>query len=104
MKSFKDYLTESKKTYAFKIKVAGDLPEGFSNDLRGAMNKFSIANLTKGKSSPIQENLADFPQLKKAKLDQDAQGKDPEGSGAIAGEGVLITDRNSLLEKLRNMK
>lgn len=64
MKSFKDYLTESKKTYAFKIKVAGDLPEGFSDDLRSAMNKFSIANLNKGKTSPIQENQADFPQLK----------------------------------------
>ncbi len=64
MKSFKDYLTESKKTYAFKIKVAGKLEDGFAEDLRAAMTKFSIANLSKGKSSPIQENQTDFPQLK----------------------------------------
>jgi len=50
MKSFKDYLTESKKTYAFKIKVAGKLGEGFAEDLRSAVSKFSIANLSKGKA------------------------------------------------------
>jgi dissimilatory sulfite reductase (desulfoviridin) alpha/beta subunit len=27
MKSFKDYLTESKKTYDFKVKIAGDCPK-----------------------------------------------------------------------------
>ena len=64
MKSFKDYLTESKKTYAFKIKVAGKLGEGFAEDLRSAVSKFSIANLSKGKSSPIQETQIDFPNLK----------------------------------------
>ena len=64
MKSFKDYLTESKKTYAFKIKVAGKLGEGFAEELRSAVSKFSIANLSKGKSSPIQETQMDFPNLK----------------------------------------
>lgn len=64
MKSFKDYLTESKKTYAFKIKVAGKLEDGFAEDLRAAVSKFSVANLSKGKTSPIQENQTDFPQLK----------------------------------------
>lgn len=64
MKSFKDYLTESKKVYAFKIKVAGKLAENFADDLRAAVSKFSIANLSKGKSSPVQESQADFPQLK----------------------------------------
>lgn len=64
MKSFTEYLTESKKTYAFKIKVAGELPEGFEEDLRGAMTKFSIVNLSKGKRSPIQEVQLDFPELK----------------------------------------
>ena len=64
MKSFTEYLTESKKTYAFKIKVAGDLPEGFETDLRDAVTKFSIVNLSKGKRSPIQEVQLDFPELK----------------------------------------
>ena len=34
MKSFTEYLTESKKTYKFKIGVANELPEGFSENLK----------------------------------------------------------------------
>ena len=41
-------------------------------------------------------------QLKKQKLDQDANNAD-EGIN-ITGDGVIITDRNSLLEKLKQMK
>lgn len=41
-------------------------------------------------------------QLKKQKLDQDANNAD-EGV-TLQGDGVIITDRNSLLEKLKSMK
>lgn len=41
-------------------------------------------------------------QLKKQKLDQDSTGED-RGIN-ISGEGVIVADRNSLLEKIRNMK
>lgn len=41
-------------------------------------------------------------QLKKAKLDQDAAG--PDGGLTIPGDGYIVTDRNSLLEKLKQMK
>jgi uncharacterized protein YacL (UPF0231 family) len=41
-------------------------------------------------------------QLKKQKLDQDALGQD--NSIDIQGDGVIVTDRNSLLEKLKNLK
>jgi hypothetical protein len=63
MKNFADYLTESKKTYQFKVGVAGELPEGFDDRLKLAMEKFSIVNLTKGKKTPIQERPLDFPNL-----------------------------------------
>lgn len=63
MKKFADYLTESKKTYQFKIGVAGDLPEGFDEKIKLAMEKFSIVNLAKGKKTPIQERPLDFPNL-----------------------------------------
>lgn len=40
-------------------------------------------------------------QLKKEKLDKDSN---PNGNGDIVnGEGYVVTDRNSLLEKLKNM-
>jgi hypothetical protein len=63
MKSFKEFLTESKKTYEFKIGVAGVLPEGFVDQLETAMQKFQVVNMGAGKKTPIQERPLDFPQL-----------------------------------------
>lgn len=63
MKSLKEYLVESTKTYPFKIGVAGDIPDGFNERLRTAMEKFAVVNLSAGKKTPIQKNPLDFPQL-----------------------------------------
>lgn len=64
MKTFADYLTESKKTYAFTVKVAGDLAEGFADKLKSGLERYSVATISKGKRAPISENPVDFPQLK----------------------------------------
>jgi len=61
MKTFVEYLTESRKTYKFKIKVAGDLGENFNADLKAALDKFSVVKLSSGKRTPIQEVPLDFP-------------------------------------------
>lgn len=61
MKSLKDYLTESKKTYQFKVKVAGDLPEGFEKDLKGALEKYKVLGM-KHSTTPIQKVPLDFPE------------------------------------------
>lgn len=63
MKSFTEFLTESKKTYTFLIRVAGDLPEGFEPQLKTNLEKFSLVSLTGPKRTPIQEKPLDFPQL-----------------------------------------
>lgn len=63
MKSFKDILTESKKTYKFIVRVAGELPEGFAGHLETNLKKFELINLSSGKRTPIQERPLDFPQL-----------------------------------------
>ena len=63
MRSFKDILTESKKTYEFKIGVAGELPEGFEASMETSLKKFNVSNMTSGKKTPIQERPLDFPQL-----------------------------------------
>lgn len=63
MKSFRDYLTESKKTYNFKIKVAGDLPEKFDATLKELLGKYSVASMDKTKT-PIQKAPLDFPNVK----------------------------------------
>ena len=63
MRSFTQLLTESKKTYEFKIGVAGPLPEGFEENMETCLKKFKVLNMTSGKKTPIQERPLDFPQL-----------------------------------------
>lgn len=61
--TFKKYLAEAAKQYDFVIKVAGDLEEGFEDQLEVALKKFDVANLSAGKKTPIQSVPLDFPQL-----------------------------------------
>jgi len=70
MKSFKDYLVESieDKKYTFKIKVAGDLPEHFEDAAKAALQKYQVASFNKGKTTPIQSKLVDFPTLENAQV------------------------------------
>ena len=63
MSTFKDYLTESAKSYDYKIKVAGELEEGFANKLESALAKFEVANMSAGKKTPIMTLPLDFPAL-----------------------------------------
>lgn len=68
MKTFSDFLTESQKTYSFIIRVAGELPDGFADDLETGLDKFKLVNLSSGKTSPIQSRPLDFPQLENCEV------------------------------------
>ena len=68
MKSFKELLQESQKTYKFKIRVAGELPEGFEPKLKTNMQKFEVVNMSAGKRAPITERPLDFPQLQNVEV------------------------------------
>lgn len=57
-----NYIQTAKKQYEFKIGVAGELPEGFADNLEMALQKFK-GTLTPGKKTPIQKRPLDFPQL-----------------------------------------
>ncbi len=63
MKTFTQILTESKKTYEFKIGLAGEMPETFPDTLETALQKFDVISMSNGKKTPIQERPLDFPQL-----------------------------------------
>jgi len=63
MKHFNDYLMETKKTYVFKLRAAGELPEGFEGKLEGCLNKFEVIKCQKAKTTPITETPLDFPRL-----------------------------------------
>ncbi len=64
MKTFKEYLTESKKVYSFKVKVAGEVPEKFQEGLKTRLGRCGAIEVKKLTSTPIQESPLDFPELK----------------------------------------
>jgi len=61
MKSFKEYLIESKKTYSFKVKVAGELPDKFQETLKARLDSCCVLTLEKVATTPIQKLPLDFP-------------------------------------------
>lgn len=63
MKSFSEYLTESKKTYDFKIGVAGDYATDCKAGIESALGKYGVVKVTDGKRVPISKRPLDFPQL-----------------------------------------
>lgn len=81
---------------------------GMNVEARYSARIFEVAgtmlkNAIDAKSAKMDKKLKIIElQLKKAKLDQDANTAD-EGI-SLQGDGVIITDRNSLLEKLKNLK
>lgn len=63
MKSFKEYLLESKQTYDFKIKIAGECPEKCADKIKEALSTYKVESCSTGKRTPITEKQIDFPQL-----------------------------------------
>jgi len=61
MKTFKEYLAESKKVYDFKIKVAGELPEKFQENLKEKLGRCGVKTFEKVSTTPIQAQPLDFP-------------------------------------------
>jgi hypothetical protein len=81
---------------------------GMNVEARYSARVFEVAssmlkNAIDAKSAKIDKKLKMIElQLKKQKLDNDATPTD--NSIDIQGEGFVVADRNSLLEKLKNMK
>jgi len=64
MSTFAKYLTESTKTYEYKVKIAGDIDKNFATKMETALGKFEVSKLSAGKKTPIQSLPLDFPALK----------------------------------------
>ena len=61
-----------------------------------------LKNAIDAKSAKIDKKLKMVElQLKKQKLDNDVS---QEQTTLISGDGMIVSDRNSLIEKLKNMK
>ena len=62
MKSFKAYLTESHKTFDFRIRLACELPDDLLGKIKTVLEAYKLDSITKPKRLPIQES-PDFPGL-----------------------------------------
>jgi len=62
MKTFAEYLTESRKTFDYRIKIAGDTTPEFMKGFEQKLKQFDVVKLTAPKTTPVQNTLADFPQ------------------------------------------
>ena len=63
MSTFAKYLTESTKTYEYKVKIAGDIDKDFATRMETCLQKFEVAKMSAGKKTPIQSLPLDFPSL-----------------------------------------
>lgn len=71
MKSFKEHLTESKKQYDFRIKIAGDMSAEKEDTMKRLLGRFTNENnltVFKKSKTPIQSLPLDFPQVKNSEV------------------------------------
>ena len=68
MKNFIQYLSDSQKTYEFRIKVANiDLTDQLDR-LESVLEAYALESLSKPKRLPIKESDIDFPSMKNCQL------------------------------------
>jgi len=63
MKSFKEYLTESKRTYDFKVKIAGEFTAEQEAAMKTMLEKYQVTSFKKSGKTPVQALPLDFPRL-----------------------------------------
>lgn len=61
MKNFQQYLTESERTYNYRIKIVGDVAPDFIKQLEEKLAQFDVVKVSKPKTTPVQLKPADFP-------------------------------------------
>ena len=61
MKKFHEYLSESQRTYNYRIKIVGDVAPDFVKQLEQKLKQFDPVKIAKAKTTPVQAKPADFP-------------------------------------------
>ena len=61
MKTFSQYLTESEKTFDYRIKICGDINAELLKMFREKLKKFDPVKISDVKTTPVQARPADFP-------------------------------------------
>ena len=68
MTTFKQYLSESKKQYPFRVKIAGQVSTEQETLLKTVLGKYTVSEFKKVTTTPVQELPLDFPQLKNCEV------------------------------------
>lgn len=68
MKSFLEHLTESEKTYDFRIKIANIEPKDIMDKIENALNAYELVSISGPKRLPIKDSDIDFPSIKNCQL------------------------------------
>ena len=63
MRSLKQYITESLKSYNYTIKIAGDVDKNFIDMFKYNLNKFDPIRISEPVKTPIQKSPYGFPNL-----------------------------------------
>lgn len=63
MRSLKQYIAESVKSYNYTIKIAGEVDKNFLDLFKYNLNKFSPIRISDPKSTPVQKDPYGFPEL-----------------------------------------
>jgi hypothetical protein len=109
MRSFKEYLSESKKTYTFRVKVAGGFSKEQETALESLLSRYQLSSFKKTGTTPIQELPLDFPKLRNTEvniyevvLDYPATQFELteyiSGSLAITKENIVVRSPNEPIE------
>jgi hypothetical protein len=61
MKTFAEYLIESKHTFDYKIKIVGDIGDDFVAAFKEKLKQFDVIAIGGPKRVPVQATLMDFP-------------------------------------------
>ena len=68
MKNFAQYLVETKQTFDYRIKIAGDITSEQMNQLEKSLAQFDVIKMSEKKSTPVMKTLPDFPAFENERL------------------------------------
>ena len=60
-KTFKDYLLESRQSYSYRVKIAGETSAEFFKQFESELARFDLVKFSEPRRSPIMKTLPGFP-------------------------------------------
>ncbi len=61
IKTFKDYLMESRRSYSYRVKIAGETDAEFFKQFEKELARFDVIRVTEPKRAPVMKTLPGFP-------------------------------------------